>query len=177
MTHTDHVFLLQKAAIKPGQIWADFGSGDGAFTLALRDLGGPNIQIYSIDQDQGRLKTQKQNFEEIFPDSNITFIQQDFTKPLDLQLLDGILMANSLHYIYDKKTFLKNLKKYLKPQGILLIVEYNSDIGNMWVPSPVSSQNLANLLKDVGFINPQKLAAVPSDFLSEIYSLQAHTTL
>ena len=37
MDHTDHVNLLRDA-VGLGGTWADFGSGTGAFTLALAEL-------------------------------------------------------------------------------------------------------------------------------------------
>ena len=37
MDHTDHVNLI-RAGVSTGGVWADFGSGGGAFTLALADV-------------------------------------------------------------------------------------------------------------------------------------------
>ena len=53
MDHRDHVNLLQAGIPAPGGVWADLGSGTGAFTLALADLIGPTGTIYSADQDAG----------------------------------------------------------------------------------------------------------------------------
>ena len=38
MDHNDHVNLLRPADLNRGGLWADFGAGSGAFTLALREL-------------------------------------------------------------------------------------------------------------------------------------------
>ncbi len=102
MTHTQHVNLIKKAITKRCGTWADFGSGEGAFTLALADLAGPHAVIYSIDKDKKRLDVQEMEFERMFPESSIHFIATDFTKPLALPPLDGIVMANSLHYVKDQ---------------------------------------------------------------------------
>ena len=40
MNHDDHVALLRGGIDQPGGVWADVGSGTGAFTLALADLIG-----------------------------------------------------------------------------------------------------------------------------------------
>ncbi len=63
MQHSDHINLIKKAISKTGGVWADLGSGEGAFTLGLRDLAGPNIEIYSVDKDKKRLKQQKGRFD------------------------------------------------------------------------------------------------------------------
>jgi len=67
VNHQDHVFLLQKGVLTPGGIWADFGSGGGAFTLALADLLGSGGVIYSIDRDGRALRQQAQEMARRFP--------------------------------------------------------------------------------------------------------------
>ena len=39
MNHRDHVNLLRRGVPEPGGVWADLGSGAGAFTLALNGTG------------------------------------------------------------------------------------------------------------------------------------------
>src|SRR5438270_8344509 len=99
MNHNDHVFLLRKGVAGPGGTWADFGSGAGAFTLALADLIGPMGQIYSVDRDRGSLRAQEEAMRSRFPKTSITYLNTDFTQRLDLPPLDGIVMANSLHFL------------------------------------------------------------------------------
>ncbi|MCB0520677.1 MAG: class I SAM-dependent methyltransferase [Lewinellaceae bacterium] len=48
----------------------------------------------------------------------IRFLKADFEKErLPLPPLDGILMANLLHYVFDKKSLLQKLRGNLKPGG------------------------------------------------------------
>lgn len=170
MNHQDHVFLIKKAVENKKEVWTDLGSGDGAFTLALRDCTDPKTEIYSVDLDKQRLKNQEHNFRLMFPQSSVHFINKNFTKPLALPPLDGIIMANSLHYIVDKVPFLMHIKSYLKPHGKFILVEYNTDIGNVWVPSPLSFSSFKHIAREAGFSQPAFLAAAPSGFLKEIYS-------
>ncbi len=173
MNHSDHVHLIQKAIRNKGGVWADLGSGDGAFTLALRDLAGKDATIYSIDKDQHRLETQQKQFKKLFPKTSIIYIQQDFTIDLHLPMLDGILMANSLHYIEEKDQFIENIKNFLKPNGKLLIVEYNIDDGNTWVPHPLSYSSFASYISKMGFSDVELLEKIPSSYWDEMYAAQA----
>lgn len=170
MKHRDHVWLIEKAIPKGKGIWADFGSGDGAFTLALRDIAGEEVEIYSIDKDNYRLANQHKSFLAIFPKSKISFVHADFTKPLDLPSLDGILMANSLHFVQDKVRFLRSAKQYLKVGGKFVLVEYNVDHGNIWVPYPLSYETFVQVAQQAGFAKPEFLERISSEFLQEIYS-------
>jgi ubiquinone/menaquinone biosynthesis C-methylase UbiE len=172
MTHNEHVNLIKKAITRPGGSWADFGSGDGAFTLALRDLAGPEVNIFSIDKDKNRLQTQDQAFESMFPQSQIRFLSTDFTTHVQLPPLDGILMANSLHYVEEQVVFLTRIRDYLKPEGKLILVEYNTEKGNEWVPYPVSFTRFQTIAEQGGFINTELLEKIPSTYW-EMYSAQA----
>ncbi len=170
MNHEDHVRLIRQGIAAPGGIWADLGSGEGAFTLALADLLGPGAQLYSIDRDRGALRLQEQILRSRFPDTIMHYLHADFTRPLALPLLDGILLANSLHFVRQKDSVLCQLQEYLKPEGRLLIVEYNVDRGNPWVPYPFSYTTWETLARKNGFVQTQLLAKRPSRFLGEIYS-------
>ncbi len=170
MDHHDQVSLLRRAVSGPGGRWADLGSGDGAFTLALRDLAGPDAEIFSVDRDRDRLDRQRASFAARFPRSNVHFIRADFTQPLELPPLDGLVMANSLHFFRDKIALLRQVGAYLKDQGRLVVVEYNVDSGNVWVPHPFSFETFRRLAASAGFAEPPLLATVPSRFLHEIYS-------
>ncbi len=171
MNHNDHVNLLKPANLTPGGVWADFGAGSGAFTLALRELVGADATIYAVDKDRARLNELAEEYHSRFDDSNNLYILAlDFSHAFDLPLLDGIVMANSLHYFKDKEKVLRHARNFLKPNGILLLVEYNVDSGNLWVPHPLSFETFRALAPRAGFSEPRLLGRHPSSFLKEFYS-------
>lgn len=105
-----------------------------------------------------------------FPGTRVDYIDADFTQGLNLPPLDGVVMANSLHFVRNKDAVLQLVRGYLKPEGRLLIVEYNADRGNMWVPYPFSYRSWEMLASKNGFSHTQLLTTVPSRFFGEIYS-------
>jgi ubiquinone/menaquinone biosynthesis C-methylase UbiE len=175
MDHHDHLDLLRGGVPSAGGAWADLGSGTGAFTLALAELIGPAGTIYSVDKDQAALRRQAEAVRSRFPDAPIVYRQADFTRQLELPVLDGVVMANSLHFIKPslEPAVLKLIKGYLKPGGRLILVEYNVDAGNMWVPYPISFTNWQVLARQAGFGSTRMLAVKPSRFLKEIYSAES----
>jgi len=175
MDHTDHVALLKPAKLSPGGLWADLGAGSGAFTLALRELVGPEGAIHAVDRDGAALKELEQAFRLRFGDpSNLHPLPADFSRALEIPPLDGILMANSLHFFKDKERILRHVRTFLKPGGMLLLVEYNVDSGNPWVPYPLSFETWRKLAPQAGFGEPRLLAKAPSRFLKEFYSALAY---
>ena len=170
MNHTDHVALIQDGIPKPGGIWADFGSGTGAFTLALAACIGPMGQIYSIDKSPHALQEQERLLNGRFPQTHVTYLTADYTQPLDLPPLDGLVIANALHFQRRKDTVVQQLYNYLRPGGQFIVVEYNVDRGNMWVPYPFSYPTWETIASKNGFVGTRQLNARPSRFLGEIYS-------
>ncbi len=154
----------------PGGVWADLGSGEGAFTLALADLLGEGGRIYSIERDPAALGVQREALAERFPRVAADFLRADFTKPLDLPPLDGIVMANSLHFYRDKEGLVGLLAAHLRPRGRFILVEYDADRGNAWVPHPISYATWEELSVRAELMGTRLLKRVPSRFLGAIYS-------
>jgi len=170
MREIDIKNLIANAVVPGPFTWADFGSGEGAFTVALRELLGPSGTIFSIDKNAKSLHLQQKTFGEQFLGGNITFINSDFTDNMRLPKLNGILMANALHFIQDKKIFLEKLKTYMQPSGKLVVVEYNTDTGNPYVPYPLSFATFQKVALSAGYKNIQKLATAPSTYWGGMYS-------
>ena len=170
MDHLDHVRLLRAGISDDRTVWADLGSGEGAFTLAMADLLGPTSTIHTVDRDRRALEVQHRALHDRFPDVTVVEHVADFTKPIELPPLDGVVMANSLHFERDKLAVLGLVRGYLKPGGRFVLVEYGSDHGNPWVPYPLSFGTWERLAAEAGFRDTRLLETVPSRFLGSIYS-------
>ena len=161
MNHEDLVALIRDGVPGPGGRWADLGAGEGAFTLALADLVGPDARIVAVDRDARALRAL---------DGTVETRVADFTRPLDLQDLDGVVMANSLHFVRDKEPVLRSVRSMLKPAGRLIVVEYGTDRGNPWVPYPFSYPRWEKMAAQAGFRNTRLLKTIPSRWLGSMYS-------
>jgi len=161
LNHADHVALIEGGVGERGGRWADLGAGEGAFTLALADVAGPDAQIIAVDKDARALRALSGRFE--------TRVA-DFTRPLNLVDLDGVVMANSLHYVRDKEPVLRAVRAMLRPGGRLIVVEYGADRGNPWVPYPFTYARWETIAARSGFKNTRLLKTVPSRWLGSIYS-------
>jgi ubiquinone/menaquinone biosynthesis C-methylase UbiE len=174
VNHKDYVSLLRPANLAAGGHWADMGAGSGAFTFALRELIGPDAIIHAVDKDASSLASLEQGFQRRFHSvEGLQALRADIGAGIRLGPLDGILMANSLHFFPDKESVLGRMLSLLKPGGWLLLVEYNVDRGNAWVPFPLSYSSFERLASKAGFSEPRLLATHASNFLREFYSASA----
>ena len=183
----DHPLLHAKSPVR----WADLGCGDGTFTLALAALLPPGSTIEAIDLRPGIARQTTAGGVMIIPRS-ADFVADD----LGLTGLDGILMANSLHYVRDKPALLQKLRACYREGAsasggpdpaatpsiattamgkALLLVEYDTDRPTPhWVPYPLSLAAATKLLPEAGWPHIQKLGSRPSAFgRSDLYAALA----
>jgi ubiquinone/menaquinone biosynthesis C-methylase UbiE len=153
---------------KPNQHWADLGSGDGLFTVALANLLGKDSIIHAVDTNQKSLSSipDLENFVTI-EKHKLDFVQ----RTLPFGNLDGILMANSFHFVKDQTAFIHKLQNHLATPHQLIFVEYDMDKANTWVPYPLSFSRLEKLFRKLNYKSIEKLHAIPSIYnRAEIYS-------
>ena len=170
MNHADLVALLQDAITERGGRWADLGAGEGAFTLALADLLGPGAHITAVDRDAGALgNLVTEKFPGVKVETIITVSAMPYAV-LAPASIDGIVMANSLHFVRDKAPVLASVRAMLRGGGKLVVVEYGSDRGNPWVPHPFTYEGWERMAAQAGFEKTRLLRTIPSRHLGSIYS-------
>lgn len=132
-------------------VWADLGCGSGMFSKVLSARLYNGSRIYAID------KLVPSAIASLKKEVEIVFKQADFViDNLPLSGLHGILMANSLHYMQNKKDLIRKLRKYLLPGAVFVIIEYDNAKANRWVPYPVSFSELKILFEGEGYRTIQK---------------------
>lgn len=161
---------LIKGGIPPSrdaQQWADLGAGKGLFTQALASLLPDNSVVYAIDREAGILN----GIVTPNPLVEIEVLQLDMVTQKMGVTLDGLLLANSLHFVENKKATLQKWMKCLKSPGKIIIVEYDLQQKNTWVPYPITYNLLRLLAGDLGCSAVFKLAETPSRYhYAKIYA-------
>jgi len=157
MEQSEMVALIRDGVPAPGGAWADLGAGTGNFSWALAELIGPQGTIYAVDRDGKAIRHIHQRLAQAAPGAAILPVQADITQPLDLPALDGVIMANALHFIRDQPAALALAAGYLRHGGRLLLVEYDLRLPLPWTPFPISFARLEALAAEAGLAPPQQL--------------------
>ena len=169
MNHGDLVALIRDGVEKGGR-WADLGAGEGAFTFALGELLGPGSHVTAVDRDARVMRHIVSGMAVRYPGVTVDVRAADFRGPLGLHDLDGVVMANSLHFVRERAGLLRSVKAMLRPGGRLVVVEYGTDHGNPWVPHPFTYEKWVEMAGDAGFTGTRLLTTIPSRHLGSMYS-------
>ena len=172
----DAIALIRDAVPDPGGRWADLGAGDGTFTRALATLLGPSATIYAVDQDARAVAALKRLAAKAR--ARVVPMAADFTELLELpglggEGLDGLLLANALHFVRDAEVILARLVRLLRPGGRVVLVEYDRRVASRWVPYPIWVDRLPSLAAAAGLSTPVVVATRPSAFGGVLYAAAA----
>jgi ubiquinone/menaquinone biosynthesis C-methylase UbiE len=156
----DATVLLRNASfnISTPQSWLDLGCGTGTFTFALTNLLPQGSRIYAVDKIAYKLDSAEEDT------VHVKFMMSDFeTVEFEVnEKIDGVLMGNSLHYIRNKRAFLNRILNRFPSIQQMIIIEYDTQKANQWVPYPITFLELKRLMQDTGFKQVHKIAQRPS---------------
>ena len=115
--------IIESMELKSGQVIADIGSGGGYFTLRFAEIVGKEGKVYAVDTDENLLKFVNRKARQKGLNNIITVLVKDKLK-LPEESLDFVFMRNVTHHISNRVRYFKELKKFLKPYGKVVIIEY-----------------------------------------------------
>lgn len=163
------VALIERAVPRNTKTWVDVGAGEGTFTRALVELLGPDARVYAVDRDARALGALHRWATR--DAARITPIEADFTDALHLpERVDGMLLANALHFVPDPGAVLARLVKLVRPGGRVVVVEYDRRWPNPWVPYPIASKKLPALAAAAGLSEPTIMGTRPSAYSGTLYA-------
>jgi ubiquinone/menaquinone biosynthesis C-methylase UbiE len=140
-------------------VWADLGCGDGTFTRALATQLAPGSTIHAVDRDAAALRRMTPEHAGV----SLVTHRGNFTRlPWPFADLDGVLLANSLHFVDNQPAFIRQCASALKPPKRFLVVEYDTDMISRWTPYPLARRALAGLFVRAGYTSITWLGVRPS---------------
>ena len=116
--------MWSKLGVKPGMTICDMGCGNGFHALKLAELTGPNGSVFGVDIQPQMLKLMRERMEKDGID-NVTPVLGSVHNPrLPPDSFDLILMVDVYHEFSHPELMLKALRKSLKQDGLIALVEY-----------------------------------------------------
>jgi ubiquinone/menaquinone biosynthesis C-methylase UbiE len=119
--------IMDTIGVKTGMMIGEVGAGEGYFTFKLSERVGPSGKIFANDIKKSVLETIEEKSEED-KIQNITIVLGETEDPLFPETeLDMIVMMMVYHDLEEPVLFLQNLKKYLKQNGTVVIIDKDPD--------------------------------------------------
>jgi cyclopropane fatty-acyl-phospholipid synthase-like methyltransferase len=118
--------VIKTLKVKRGDRIADIGAGSGLFTRPLAQRIGDQGVVYAVDIDPELLKYVEKTAKEQKL-SNIKTILAAGDDPKLPEAVDLIVIIDTLHHISNQASYLNGLKKYLKPDGRIAIIDFSKD--------------------------------------------------
>lgn len=107
--------------IQPGMIVIDYGCGPGRYTPHFARLVGPQGRVYAVDTQERAIaivrgKAEKMRLENITP-----VLAQGYKTGLPAAIADRIYALDMFCFVSDTNSFLRELRRLVKPSGRLII--------------------------------------------------------
>jgi ubiquinone/menaquinone biosynthesis C-methylase UbiE len=115
--------ILEALELRQGQNVADIGAGGGYFCLRFAEAVGREGKVYAVDTNQGFLEFIKNSAKEKGLNNVETIlVVEDLALPE--RGLDLVFMRNVCHHLTNRVEYFKKLRRFLKQEGRVAIVEY-----------------------------------------------------
>ncbi|MFC1937862.1 class I SAM-dependent methyltransferase [Chloroflexota bacterium] len=122
--------LIERSGIKPGMTIVDLGCGSGAFTTLAARAVGERGKVYGVDMQPAMLRQLRHKLAraESHDIKNIELKRAGaYELPFEDESIDLIYMVTVLPEIPDKARALREIKRVLRPGGILAATEFLPD--------------------------------------------------
>jgi hypothetical protein len=168
---TQAIEMIRPATGRASGTWADLGSGSGLFSRALAALLADRGRVIAVDRDARALGTLERHGP--FP-APIETAVADVRLPDEIAALrgvrlDGVVLANLLHFLADPTQTLLRLVPMLVPDAPVVVVEYDRERANRWVPHPLPPSRLRRVALGAGLSAPEVVARRPSAYQGRMY--------
>jgi len=169
--------IIKAIGLRHGQSIADIGAGGGYFTLRFAEIVGNEGKVYAIDTNPAFLQFIEKSANEKGLNNVVTILTKD---GLDLpeSSLDFVFMRNVTHHIPNRVQYFKNLRRFLKPDGRVIIIEYKKGklftfrrLFGHYIPKEIIIQEM----KEAGYKLEKEFDFLPEQHFT-IYSKQSRNS-
>ncbi len=149
--------VMDKLGDLDDKIVADIGAGTGYFTFRLMQRAK---RVIAIDIDQNKIdliELFRQNLDSIQQLNVETRLALPDDPKLRFEEVDVVVIINTIGYISDVSSYLKNLREKIKPSGKIMIVDFKMKRISQDIAPPsefrMSLLELEDLLAESGYVN------------------------
>jgi cyclopropane fatty-acyl-phospholipid synthase-like methyltransferase len=151
--------------LTPGQKIADIGAGSGLFSRPIAQAVGVNGTVFAVDIDQEALKFIAEKSRE----NNLPQIKTVLAAESDPRIpepVDLIVIIDTLHHVPDRPAYIAGLRRYLKPDGRVAIVDFTERWPAAFENTKYSVLDLDGWMAKVGMTRQEQHRFIENHFFA-----------
>ncbi|MEM6415888.1 MAG: methyltransferase domain-containing protein [Pseudomonadota bacterium] len=119
--------VISALDLKKGEKVADLGAGTGLYTLLFSPILGETGVVYAVDIEPRFLRLVNQRVADLELENVVAVLSREDDITLPHQSVDVVFIADTYHYFADPEKVMASVRKSLKADGRLVILDYNYD--------------------------------------------------
>lgn len=147
--------ILQDAGLKSGMVFMDIGSADGFFTVLAAKIVGEKGKVYAIDINSDTIKTLQNNVDKAGLKNVQAMAGAAEKTVICKECTDIVFFSMCLHDFQDPAKVLLNARKMIKPDGVLVNLDWEKQQDSELVGPPMeirfSKKKASSLIETAGF--------------------------
>jgi ubiquinone/menaquinone biosynthesis C-methylase UbiE len=116
--------VVKSLNLKPGDVIADIGAGDGYFTKRFARAVSPGGQALGLEISSSKVEYMRKDAERSGLTSYKALLIDSDDPGLKPGSVDVVFMCNTYHHLSNRVKYLKRLSKSLKKNGRIVIVDF-----------------------------------------------------
>ena len=145
--------VLKALDLKEGECVVDVGVGGGFFALKFAELVDGKGIVYGADVNQsflgllaGRARKRGLGNIKTVPASHMNSL-------IPMNSVDCIFLRNIYHHLENRVEYFRGMSKFLKPDGRIAIIEYNSERSGLFRPAGhyTSKEKIIEEMENAGY--------------------------
>ena len=155
--------IMDAIGVEPKMRIGEAGAGKGYFTFPLAGRVGPEGMVYANDISTSSLDVIKDraDAEDLVNIKTVVGVVDDPLFPESD--LDMIVMVYVLHMLEKPVEFLRNVRKYMRPGALLVIIERNGTQDRAHYPSFMTKKQILETMGETGYALDRTESFLPKD--------------
>jgi ubiquinone/menaquinone biosynthesis C-methylase UbiE len=160
--------VVEALRIRPDSVVADIGTGSGYFVPHISQALEAEGKLYAVDIQQEMLAFVERKVGELGLTNVTTVLSQENDTRLEPGSVDLALLVDVYYELRSPRLLLSNIRKVLKPDGRLAIIDFHSKKGIPGVGPPrrhrVPERRLIKEVQSAGFVLAEKHSFLPYQY-------------
>jgi ubiquinone/menaquinone biosynthesis C-methylase UbiE len=158
--------VLAALNIRPGEVIADIGAGSGYFAFRLAHQVGEKGKVYAVDVSPDMILHINRRIRDTKSTNVVTILADPDDPLLPDQSVNRFFICNVWHHVENQTKYLSLLKKMLKPDGEVVMIDFHKKELPVGPPLQVkiAREDLITQMETNGFRLKQEYGFLPYQY-------------